>query len=168
MIHMDFIWSSLQAIKKVHLKLTPRISNADANLKTNNINQSQSAFERYDPEKALSFLIKQFKEQTKLPIIIFYAPHLPVIINDKIDYTDCKKPTVNLFATICKRNNIDFIDLSEKFIKLHRNRGKFARGFFNSEPGKGHFNKLGHELIAKEIFHYLKHQNLITRDNVLY
>ena len=72
--------------------------------------------------------------------------------------SDDEGERVEMFAEQCRRYRIGFINMEKSFRDYTRREEQFPRGFPNSIPSEGHFNRGGHELIAEAIFHYIQNQ----------
>lgn len=59
---------------------------------------------------------------------------------------------INIFKNCCKEYNIEVIDVTQRFISNYEENYELPYGFANTLPGKGHLNKVGHELIADELY----------------
>ncbi len=89
------------------------------------------------------------KEQN---LLIVYAPTVPHIEGNRILMTDNSGGVnVERFQELCREQNIPFISLQQSFIEDYKKSGQFARGFFNTIPGRGHMNKRGHALAGEAI-----------------
>lgn len=109
--------------------------------------------------KAWSFLLNNLRDKTHLPIFFVYCPHVPHINNGTVKFNDKEKNIMNMFSKELANHDIGFIDLSNVFVNYYQETGNFPRGFINSKPGEGHFNKNGHKLIAETIFKSIKNKD---------
>ncbi|OPY15549.1 MAG: hypothetical protein A4E66_00066 [Syntrophus sp. PtaB.Bin001] len=142
---LDFVWlSAVTVIKDTRLRFSP--GPCKVRLKSREVAHDQ------DPEKAFSFLLRALRNQTTKPIIFVYCPYVPAIDGGKVNFNDQKVNIIHVFARECRRNGIDFIDLTQDFYSCYRETGTFPRGFINTRPSEGHFNGAGHRLIAKAIY----------------
>jgi hypothetical protein len=64
------------------------------------------------------------------------------------------------FEASCAKRGIGYIDMSEAFCNHYGVHGQFPRGFSNSRVAEGHFNQVGHRLVAAEVFSYLRQKGL--------
>ena len=53
---------------------------------------------------------------------------------------------------LCEEKGICFIDLCPRFLELYETEHLLPYGFSNTTMGSGHLNKVGHELIADELY----------------
>lgn len=60
------------------------------------------------------------------------------------------------FETLCKKNGIYLLDMTERFKKEYANNHILPYGFNNTSIGVGHFNRYGHEMIADELYKLIK------------
>lgn len=148
---MYFIWkpfkTSIASIKTINF--VPSINNLPKNYKPNT-----SFFSYKLLYESWSFLFGILKEQTNNPIVFVYCPPIPKINMNFVDKTDKDKRNMLIFKKVAKKYEIPVLDLSEDFMLFYNRTGLFPRGFKNSQPSMGHFNKNGHEIVAERI---LKH-----------
>lgn len=52
----------------------------------------------------------------------------------------------------CKKNSVVLVDVVDDFIAHYKDTYELAYGFANSKIGEGHLNKLGHQIIARELY----------------
>ncbi|MCK5171290.1 MAG: hypothetical protein KAQ75_15540, partial [Bacteroidales bacterium] len=62
---------------------------------------------------------------------------------------------IALFTEIAKKYNISVLNTTDAFISFYKKTGLFPRGFSNSKPSVGHFNKNGHEIVSEIITTYI-------------
>ena len=67
-------------------------------------------------------------------------------------YLDTDEKAVETMAEICAENGIEFIYASEMFLREVKENMRLPYGFANTEPGLGHLNSWGHELLANCIY----------------
>ena len=87
-------------------------------------------------------------------VLIVYAPRLPHIQGNKVDFDDPDKSYAEVLEAACRRNGIGFVNLGPDFTAYFRSSGRFVSGFFNTPPGKGHLNSAGHRIAAEAISRY--------------
>ncbi len=145
-----FIWEpaleAMQSVRNLHFipalkKNPPAISNGEEAE-----NSSLGA-----EKKAWRFLFEELKKQTRLPLIFVICPTVPFIDGGTIAKTDPQADEVAAFSEVAEKHGIPVLDVSERFIQFYENTGLFPRGFPNSKPGEGHFNRFGQVLVAEEI-----------------
>jgi lysophospholipase L1-like esterase len=119
----------------------------------------------YNKLDAWDFIFKELRKQTTKPITLIYTPALPHIRRGAIHLKESSKreKDLMLIAEICRRHNIDFIDLTTEFNDFFLKTMKFPRGFPNTFPGRGHFNADGHRILAEAIFSHEIKRNLTYR-----
>ncbi len=91
----------------------------------------------------------------KQRLIIFYHPAESIDKNGKL-VMDEKKENVDLFASVCKKNDVIFVDVTQDFENLYERKKILAAGFINTSVGYGHLNKWGHEVIARRLCEIIK------------
>ncbi|MBI4850173.1 MAG: hypothetical protein HY808_16625 [Nitrospirae bacterium] len=147
-----FVWDLVKSFNSnmvMHFK--PATRNAYSNKARADISEGPNKV-----EEAISFLMKKLRAQTVLPIIIVYCPYIPTITEGKIVSVDQGAFSIKLLAQKALQNNIVFLDMTDSFINAFNTTGKLPRGFPNSWPGYGHFNVMGHQIIALEISTYIQ------------
>jgi hypothetical protein len=157
-MHLDFFWNILKKITETKLNLNIKKKSAASN----SIAKKNKKYSKECLSEIFNFITKKLSEQTDKDIIILYAPPVPIIEKGRIFIKDENKAMMHLFSIYCKKNNLIFLDLTQDFLDLYKEQGVFPRGFFNSEPSKGHFNSLGHAIVAQKIYHYLTSNNIIV------
>lgn len=157
-MHLDFVWNILKKITGTKLNLNIKKKSATSN----NIAKKNTKYSKDRLSKIFDFITKKISEQTDKDIIILYAPPIPRIEKGRIFIQDENKAMMHLFSIYCKKNNLIFLDLTQDFLDLYKGQRVFPRGFLNSEPSKGHFNSLGHAIVAQKIYHYLTSNNIIV------
>jgi hypothetical protein len=110
---------------------------------------------RFDISK-IERLLREMRKRTELPVIIVYCPKIPQIEAGTIEYLDPYDWLMKEVKKVCADNNIGFINMTSRFIRFFKETGLFPRGFENTFPSKGHFNRQGHQLIAESIYRHLK------------
>jgi lysophospholipase L1-like esterase len=105
---------------------------------------------------AWEYLVTALAEQTTQPLIFIYAPRLPYIEEGQVSHLDPGAAYARRFATVCRQAGIGFIDMTPYFTAWHEASGLFPRGFANSIPGRGHFNRHGHRLVAEAVCDYVE------------
>jgi hypothetical protein len=119
----------------------------------------------YDKHEAWEFIFGELRKQSTKPITLVYTPSIPHIRRGAIRLKDSSERERDLIiiAGICRRHNIDFIDLTKNFNDFYLKTMKFPRGFANTFPGRGHFNVHGHRIVAEAIFSHELSRNLANR-----
>ena len=89
------------------------------------------------------------------PLLIVYAPNIPHIYKNQLVFSDSESDFARQLETACLENQIGFLNMQSIFCQNYKTNGRFVSGFFNTPPGEGHLNSLGHKLVAEAITHYL-------------
>ena len=100
---------------------------------------------------SINFILAKLKKQTDKKIVLAYCPKIPYLENGQVVTQKKDTEFSLLLMSAAQASGIDFIDLSEHFVRFYRASNKFPRGFHNSKPGEGHFNRHGHRLVAERI-----------------
>ncbi len=147
-----FIWqpvrSTIASLKRLQMRPQPSKRTSS---KSSCENEESNTFRI----EAWTFLFEELKEQTSLPLIFVYCPHVPRISNGKIITADSKTKEMDLFFKIARQHGISVINLRDRFVNFYKTSGVFPRGFPNSIPGEGHLNQFGDELVAEAIADHL-------------
>ena len=106
--------------------------------------------------EAWTYLLTKLRAQTSVPVVLVYCPQVPFIKDGKVNLKDPNGNFIKDFAGIAKLHNIQFIDVSDSFAESYLKNNSFPRGFSNSRPGSGHFNAMGHNIVAHTIFDFIK------------
>lgn len=87
--------------------------------------------------------------------VVFNSP-FPMLENGEVITEDLNndRRRITLFRESLESHNIDTLDLRDRFVQYYEETGKFPRGFANTFPGLGHWNRAGHELAAEAIIDY--------------
>jgi hypothetical protein len=101
------------------------------------------------------FLLSELKKQTDKPIVFIYCPQIPKIEGSEIIYKDDNHKYISDFTKIAATYGITVLNAASEFNKFYNKTGLFPRGFDNSRPGDGHFNKHGHEIVSRLISDYI-------------
>lgn len=102
--------------------------------------------------KASAFLLDSLKSRTKVPLTLVWCPTVPSIKNNSVCFQDDKAAEAHELMLQCERRGIGFINMRKAFCTFYKNHLAFVRGFPNSEPGTGHMNADGNNLVALAIF----------------
>lgn len=90
-------------------------------------------------------------------MIIMYHPTLKLGYDGSVE-TEESRADIDKFAEICKENNIEFLDMTNRFYETYKSEHILPHGFCNTQVEYGHLNSNGHKMIADEI--YMKIQEL--------
>lgn len=125
------------------------------NFTNNNNNSASNDIEEVD-NNSISLLLDYIEEICKKyntkPIII-YHPTVTVSDDGLVVNSDNKS---NEFSQLCKENNINYIDMSQKYIEEYNKDFILPTGFNNTEVAKGHINKYAHRMFAEELYKVIK------------
>lgn len=96
------------------------------------------------------------KESKAKIVIVFHDP----IDMDANEDTDTTLPVkMKEIEKICSKYNIDVINMIPIFTQNYLENYELPYGFYNTELNEGHLNKIGHKLIAEEMYKYLTEKN---------
>ncbi|MEF2230150.1 MAG: SGNH/GDSL hydrolase family protein [Pseudodesulfovibrio sp.] len=125
-----------------------------------NLSQDRPVVERATPgptsgelREAWTFLLGEFKKLTGARIIFFYTPLRPALRGGSILFEAPEEQAHKaLFAELCARSGVGFVDLAPAFLGLYEREGRLAMGFFNTPQGSGHLNAAGQAIIADGLY----------------
>ncbi len=97
-----------------------------------------------------------------------YLPTVPIIDSNEVIVTDDSDTIefMNFIRSEIESNGMDFIDMTDSFVKLYEEEKKLPRGFNNTMIGTGHLNRDGHRVIAEKILEYLKLKGMEVDDEI--
>lgn len=67
-------------------------------------------------------------------------------------YVDVDADSVEAMKAMCEENGIEFINACDMLTAAAKDNMRLPYGFANTEPGRGHLNSWGHELLANCIY----------------
>ena len=115
-------------------------------------NNTSSETPKYtdDISESLELLLNKISHSAdKYGVQIIFLYHSPETAeNDSISEQK------QLWITLCDKNNINFIDMTEDFSNA-LNNNEYVYGFLNTLPNFGHLNKTGHKIIAEKISKFI-------------
>ncbi len=153
-IKLSFIWqpvrSTLSSLKTLRFAPTKRNNNF-----TNFKEFDKEVYSQKFLSDSWTFLFKKLREQTEIPITIVYCPAIPIIQNGKVIVEDNNGDYILLFKKIAKKYNISVLNVTDTFLSFYKRSELFPRGFSNSKPSSGHFNKYGHEIVSEVIMTHI-------------
>lgn len=88
-------------------------------------------------------------------LLIFYMPSISINDDGTVGTVGNVQDTAE-FASACRDYGIEFLDMSDVFLEDYRQNYELPFGFSNTEAGKGHLNRRGHELVASALFDKIK------------
>ena len=109
-------------------------------------------YEEY--ETALNSLVEQIGDIAKeygVKLIILYNADLKINKNGIVAQSQTSKKS-KMFEEACRNNGIVFVDMFDAFAENYNETYHLPHGFSNTAVGKGHLNKYGHKVIAKELY----------------
>jgi len=102
----------------------------------------------------LSNVMQMIRSEYQGHIIIVYHP--TTSLDEKGNLILNSEVTDAIFEEECIKNDIAFIDMSNKFTDAFYNDNIAVYGFWNTTMMTGHINKFCHELMADVVLDYLK------------
>ncbi len=99
---------------------------------------------------ALDSLMSFIRSKTDKQIIILYHPAISLEPDGSMKLlTNGAEP---YYKDICAKYNIDFVDMSDAYMKAYDEHHTVPYGFSNTTMGAGHTNRDAHRMIAEELY----------------
>ena len=134
------------------------IKQYNAWIENNNLFINESKVIENTNEKFFQEKYKQLKDCFDLiqseysgEIIILY--HNELFINEEGKIDNSLSQTGEVLVKVCKEKNITIINMSFPFSEYYYEKNQLPYGFYNTSIGEGHLNKIGHRLIANELYY---------------
>jgi len=99
-------------------------------------------------------MLKCIKEDFDNEIIVVYHNGFSLNEDNKMDVEHSAMGED--FITACEECDIVVLDMTTKFSEHFEETREVPYGFWNTSMGTGHLNKVGHKLIAEQLFEYLE------------
>ena len=144
---LDFLWKLTRKLSKLDFsEMLPKIGPKQKE------GTDDHSILPVDHIAAWDFLLPKISDITQKSLTFVYCPTIPVITASGIELKNPKEALARTFERMCHKYGLGFIDIGDDFIRHYQRTGTFPRGFFNSQPSKGHMNAQGHRLLAEAIF----------------
>ncbi len=147
-LRCDFLHSILDDISNITLCFIPHFPHKS-------ITHTKVITHPVFDANASAFLLDTLKSRTKVPLTLVWCPVVPSIKNNSVYFKDAEAAEAHELMLQCERRGIDFINMKDAFCTFYKKHLAFVRGFPNSEPGTGHMNADGNNLVALAIFNSL-------------
>ncbi|MCR4923704.1 MAG: hypothetical protein K5931_06805 [Lachnospiraceae bacterium] len=105
-------------------------------------------------KRALNELLAFLRSRTDKELIIVFHP--AVSIEESGDMKLLSTGAEELFGEACRANDIEFIDMSERFLEAYEEEHIVPMGFSNTTMASGHTNKAAHRMMAEEIYKVIR------------
>ncbi len=102
-----------------------------------------------DFETALDDLMHFIRSKTDKQVIILYHP--AVRLMDDGSMRILTNNAESYYKKVCAANGIDFVDMTDTFLRAYNEEHIIPYGFSNTTPGDGHVNAAAHEMMAEEL-----------------
>ncbi|SMP40894.1 hypothetical protein SAMN06265222_101503 [Neorhodopirellula lusitana] len=89
-------------------------------------------------------------ESSSLPITLVYAPKSPVVMGDRVFWTDDRSSDFEMMSSALRQRGVRVVDCRDA-LRESAEKGRFPHGFHNGLIGSGHLNAEGYRLIADEV-----------------
>lgn len=90
-------------------------------------------------------------------IIFLYHPQAVPNNDGGLDFDDEPK-SLEAFMRACEENDIIFLNMTDTFEKAYEETHEAPYGFENTAFNSGHLNRVGHRLVAEELYKLLRAQ----------
>lgn len=103
--------------------------------------------------EALDSLMAFIRSKTDKQVIILYHPAISLNRDGTMELlTNGAEP---YYREACGKYDIDFVDMSDVFLKAYEEDHIIPYGFNNTTPGAGHINRAAHRMMAGELYDVL-------------
>lgn len=103
--------------------------------------------------EALDSLMAFIRSKTDKQVIILYHPAISLNEDGTMELlTNGAEP---YYREACGKYDIDFVDMSDDFLKAYNEDHIIPYGFNNTTPGAGHINRAAHRMMAMELYNVL-------------
>lgn len=102
------------------------------------------------------FLLRSLTKQMNGFLVFVYCPVTPRLVHGSIETRDPDLILKERFKAVCKAEGVGFIDLTEAFDRLFKEKGKLPRGFRNTPQGEGHLNVVGQQIVAQALVKFFR------------
>lgn len=109
-----------------------------------------------DLKSVFEFAVGEIQSCAEAPVVFVYAPDVPRVDGSTVTYEDPDALASRVLKEVCVERGVGYIDLTRDLIRLYEEHRIFARGFPNTVPSQGHFNRHGHRLLADALANDLK------------
>jgi hypothetical protein len=89
-------------------------------------------------------------------MILVYHPLLPRLRDGRLVTKDPYRKEVGEFLRVAGEAGLEVLNLTDAFLAFPGRTGRLPHGFPNTFPGEGHWNRDGHDLVAREVLQYLR------------
>ncbi len=102
------------------------------------------------------------REAGTKPVILLFSTK--TVLEASGTLTDPADPEkMKWLQEACEENDIRFINMAPIYIEYYNQNHILYRGFANTSPGSGHLNKVGHALIAEQLYSVIRKQQMIQQ-----
>lgn len=119
---------------------------------TYNKNCDSEYIEEY--EESLNKIFDLMRLEYDGRIAVIYMPSISIVGENGLVIN--REETTEIFSRSCANHNIDFIDMTEDYLKAFE-KNVIPYGFSNSRLGEGHLNAEGHKLVADRLLEWYYH-----------
>ncbi len=98
----------------------------------------------------IEMMATQARENGKELIILHHNTYSYEDMENAISDDDPEQ--MKVLEESCKKNGVVLVDVVDDFISHYKETYQLAYGFANSQIGEGHLNRLGHSIIANELY----------------
>jgi len=103
--------------------------------------------------------VRALKEAYGSRLVLVYMPYCNVTCTSEPDSVESE------LLMVCQTEGVRCISMRSAMLSARDQAGQFYRGFHNTKPDEGHLNKVGHQIVAEEIWRIVgpDHQESVMR-----
>src|SRR5262249_40350464 len=98
----------------------------------------------------MEMIVRGLKQQYGDKLYVLYMPPQPFSAEEPLE------PAEALLMEQCRAQGVKCRSVRDRMIRELLVHHRMSRGFADTQPGIGHLNARGHEVVADEIFDWLK------------
>ncbi len=118
--------------------------------KLKNLLSSDPQKEKEEKDYMIEEQVRILKEEFGNNLVVLYIPRVPMIKDGEVVFEESEDIKRSLIGGLSSLD-IDFLDTTDDFNNYYNETKQFPFGFDNTQPGTGHLNEVGHEIVAKDI-----------------
>lgn len=97
--------------------------------------------------------LSNIADKYNIQLTILY--HNSIDVHNRVASRKDDPRLLDVFSKCCEKYDIGFIDVTNQFVDHFNSTYELPYGFSNTTLGFGHLNKVGHSIIATELYNYL-------------
>ncbi len=97
-------------------------------------------------------------------LVIVVKEMLPEVEAGQIERQVDNAQMLDRFVRIARQSNVTVLDMRRVSLRHYEDTGEFAKGFICTYPGEGHWNEVGHRLVAETMESWLSQDGVDSAD----